>query len=248
MVASQEGNFPPHALVNELIVDNRSGQQSWSSLRLFATLFLLLHVLGADHATLAKHIAILLAGNLFRHLKYHLDEGIHRQLRWSTKQQPGLAEIVDYTFKPRAGVVNSKAHRRIELQSPGARSPRWPLFSRMIPPHRRLRLAVFDTLSASHGRPVILVLGGAQQTDLVVVSVRTSARPGEFMGATPEHKNIHYFLRHDGYFRTLGAPEGSSSPEPAVLGKVTFVSSRRVNLGSKSASNRPARWKLLPDK
>jgi molybdopterin-guanine dinucleotide biosynthesis protein A len=44
------------------------------------------------------------------------------------------------------------------------------------------------------------------------------------VGATPEHKNIHDFLRHDGYFRTLGAPECLIISRREFLGKVTFVS------------------------
>jgi molybdopterin-guanine dinucleotide biosynthesis protein A len=44
------------------------------------------------------------------------------------------------------------------------------------------------------------------------------------VGAAPEHKHIHDFLGHDGYFRTLGAPECLIISRRGFLGKVTFVS------------------------
>src|SRR4029077_5778290 len=136
------------------------------------------------------------------------------------EEQPGLAKIVDGSFIPCTSVVDAVAERHIQLQAAGARRPGRPLFPGMTAPHGGLGLAMLHPLGATHGRPVILVLGGTQQTNLIEVSVITAARPGEFVGATPEHKNIHDFLRHDGYFRTLGAPEGSSSPEPGFLGRL----------------------------
>ena len=193
-----------YALVNEFVVDDRCGQQAWDGVRLilFALRFLLLQVLGADDATLAQHIAVLLAGDLLWHFKYHLDESIHRQLLWSMKQQPGLTQIIDCAFIPSTGVIDAKTKRHVQLQAAGAGCPGRAFFSRMITPNGGFRLTMLHALSAAHGSPVILVFGCAQQTDLIIVSVRTAARPGEFVGATPEHKNIHDFLRHDGYFRT----------------------------------------------
>jgi hypothetical protein len=57
----------------------------------------------------------------------------------------------------------------------------------MIASHRGFRFAVLHALGAAHGRPVILVLGGAQQTDLVILSFRIAARPGELVRTSPEH-------------------------------------------------------------
>jgi hypothetical protein len=70
----------------------------------------------------------------------------------------------------------------------------------MTTPDDGVRLGMLHALRAAHGGPVILVLGGAQHANLIVVSVSAAPWPGELVGATPEHKNIHDFLRHDGYF------------------------------------------------
>jgi hypothetical protein len=56
---------------------------------------------------------------------------------------------------------------------------------------------MFQALGAAHGRPIVLIFGCAQQTDLVILSVSTASWPGELVGASPEHKNIHDFLRHE---------------------------------------------------
>jgi hypothetical protein len=51
------------------------------------------------------------------------------------------------------------------------------------------------------------------------------------VGAAPEHKYIHDFLRHDGYFRTLGAPEASSSLEGELLERLLSCRVRGIPEG-----------------
>ena len=53
-----------------------------------------------------------------------------------------------------------------------------------------------DPLDPPHGRPVVLVLRGAQQADLVEVAIRGLSRPGELMGTTAEEKNVEQLLWH----------------------------------------------------
>jgi len=65
---------PAHStLVNELVVHNRRRQRA---ILLFGGLFGLWRICTAHHASLAHDIAVLLPGNLFRHLEHHLDQRI----------------------------------------------------------------------------------------------------------------------------------------------------------------------------
>src|ERR1017187_7114776 len=208
----------PDVLVDELVVDDRGSQQAptrfgifipililllrFFTLLVFVLVIFVLVILGSDHAALAEYVAVLLAGDFFRHLKYDLDQSIHGQLLRPMKQQPGLAEVFDCALIPRAGVVYAIAKRHVQFQAAGARRPGRPLLSRMTAPDDGFWLDMLQALGAAHGGPVILVLGGAQQTNLIVVSVSAAPWPGELVGAWPQHKKVHDFLRHDGYFRT----------------------------------------------
>jgi len=120
------------------------------------------------------------------------------------KQQSSLADVFNGALEPRARVIHAVTKRRVQFQAPGSRCPGLSLFPRVIPTGHGFGVGVLQALGAAHGGPVIFIFGRAQQTDLVVVSVSTAAWPGELVGASPEHKDIHDLLRHGGYFRALG--------------------------------------------
>src|SRR4029077_7658017 len=61
----------------------------------------------------------------------------------------------------------------------------------------RTRHWLVDPISATHGLPVVLVSGRANQADLVVLSIGRAARPGKLVRTASQHKNVHEFLRHD---------------------------------------------------
>src|ERR1039458_9160346 len=60
----------PGGLAYELVINDRSGQDSPDP---FLFLILRARITATDDTPLAYHVAVLLAGNLFRHLEYHLD-------------------------------------------------------------------------------------------------------------------------------------------------------------------------------
>jgi len=120
------------------------------------------------------------------------------------KQQPSLADVFNGALEPRAGVIHAVTKLPVQLQPPGSRRPGWSLFPSVIPTGHGFGVGVLQALGAAHGGPVIFVFGRTQQTDLIVVSVSTAAWPGELVGASPEHKDIHDLLRHGGYFQALG--------------------------------------------
>ena len=120
------------------------------------------------------------------------------------KQQPTLAEVFNGALKPRAGVIYPITKLRVQFKTPRSRYPGLSLLSRVAASGQGLGISMLQALGAAHRGPVIFVFGRAQQADLVVISVSTAAWPGELVGASPEHKDIHDLLRHGGYFRTLG--------------------------------------------
>ncbi len=189
--------------MDKLVVDDGSRQNAGTvfGVGIRVLLFFALRVLGADYATLAEHISVLLARDFFRHLEHDLDQGIHGQLLRPLEQYAGLAEVFDLALVPGAGAIHAVAQRQVQLQAAGARCPRWPFLPRMAAPDDGVGLGMLQALGAPHGGPVILVLGGAQQANLIVVPVSAASWPGELVGAAPKHKNIHDFLRHEGYFR-----------------------------------------------
>jgi len=190
-------------LVDELIVHDGGSQKPGAAVRVIILVlrFFALRVARPDHAALAQYVAVLLAGDFFRHLKHHLDQGVHGQLLRSLKEQAGLAEVFDFALVPRAGAVYPVPKGQIQLQAACTRRPGGPLLPGMAAPDGGFGLGMLQALGAAHGGPIIFVLGSAQQANLVVLAVSAAAWPGELVGAAPKHKNIHDFLRHDGYFR-----------------------------------------------
>src|SRR5208283_1810738 len=183
------------SLADEFVVHDGSGQSAvrgfgdWSVFPLlFISIFRrvrsrsgIIGCLVADDPALAQDVAVLLSGDLFRHLKYHFDQRIHRQGLWSPKQQTRLAEVVDRPLIPGTGAVHPVTQPQIELETPRPRRPRRPFLSRVGAPYAGFRLGMFHPFNPAHGRPVILVLGGAQKTNLVIVSVRATPRPGKLV-------------------------------------------------------------------
>src|ERR1035437_2122683 len=213
-------------LVDELVVDDRRRQP--------AALFLGLQgILGTHHAPLAYDVAVLLSGNLFRHLKHHLDQRVNRKLLRSAEQHSALADVFDNSFVPRAGLVDAVAQRNVELQPARPRYPRRPLLPGVAASNVRLRLGMLHSFGAAHGCPVVLIFRRAQQADLVVVAVATTARPGKLVRAAPKHKHIHKFLWHGVYFRVDEPSDaGSSSREDFTLDRLLSCTSgicRNVN-------------------
>src|SRR5689334_12842127 len=93
-------SFRRAELVDEFVVDDGSGE-SGSRIRL--------GFFEAHDAALANDIAVLLAGDFFRHLENHLYQSIHRQLLWAMKEDSTLADVFDGAFIPGAGLVHAIA-------------------------------------------------------------------------------------------------------------------------------------------
>src|SRR3984957_2119230 len=153
-------------------------------------------VFGPHHAALADDIAVLLSGNFFRHLKHHLDQRVDRELRRPVEQHAALADVFDDAFVPGTGLVDAITQRNVKLEPARARHPRRPFLPRMSSTNAGLRLGMLHPFGAAHGGPIVFIFRGAQQADLVVIAIATTARPGKFVRAAPQHKHIHEFLRH----------------------------------------------------
>src|SRR5215813_31753 len=97
-------------LMDEFIVDDRSGKSHFS-------VFEFRCVLRSHYPPLADDIRVLLAGNLFRHLEHHLDQGVDGKALRPCEQDPALADVLNNTLVPRAGFVHAIAQRDIELQA-----------------------------------------------------------------------------------------------------------------------------------
>jgi hypothetical protein len=173
--------------MEKFVIEDRGGESG--------TLGLVLGFFRADDPSLAENIAVLLAGDLFRHLEDHFNQGIDRQRRSALEEHAGLADVLDGAFRPQAQILDAITHRKIELEPASARDP-----GRFLFPGAATGCTWFGrdlhALSTPHRRPVVLVLGGAQQTNLVIVTVGSAPGPGEFVGATAKHENIHELLRH----------------------------------------------------
>src|SRR5215470_1428345 len=122
-------------LMDEFIIDDRSGKSHFS-------VFEFRCVLRSHYPPLADDIRVLLAGNLFRHLEHHLDQGVDGKALRPCEQDPALADVLNNTLVPRAGFVHAIAQRDIELQAAGARHPRRTLLPRMAPPDAGLGLGM----------------------------------------------------------------------------------------------------------
>src|SRR5260370_23331293 len=206
--------------MNELIVGDLGGHTR--------ALVACLSLFGTHDTTLAQYVAVLLAGDFFRHLKHHLQQRIQWQLLRTVKEHSRLADVFDYALVPCVAFIDSVTHRRVQFKPSCPRHPGWTFFSSMTAADAGFRFGVFYALGAAHGGPVVLVFGRAQQANLVIFAVGATPRPRKFVRTPPHHKNIHEFLRHEGYFRTGRTPtHGSSSPEPAGLNRLPSCTGER---------------------
>src|SRR6267378_944106 len=97
------------ALAEEFVVQDRSSQHR--------ALFRGMRLLRADQPSLAEHGAVFLAGDFLRHLENHFDKRIGRQLLRSIKQHAGLADVLNYAFKPGAQIFDPEADGTVQLQA-----------------------------------------------------------------------------------------------------------------------------------
>ena len=73
-------------------------------------------IFGAHHTALADDVAVLLAGDFFRHLEDHLDQRVDRELLRAVEQDSALADVFDDAFVPGAGAVDAVAQRDVEFR------------------------------------------------------------------------------------------------------------------------------------
>ena len=178
--------------------------------------FLLL-VLHPDEPALAKDFAVLLAGDFFGHFKNHFYQRVFRKTLGAFHQDAGLAQIHDRTFGPGAEVLHAVADRGFQLDSTGAGNPSRLANVLAALGSGRVRGVRFDALGPAHGRPVVLVLGGAEQANLIKLPICSPTWPGKLMGATTEQENIQYLLWH-GSFRLPAKDAGAIMMHRNVAG------------------------------
>src|SRR5579862_4338703 len=135
--------------MDELVVDDGCRQRT---ILLVGSCVIRRRVFEAHYAALAHYVAVFLAGNFFRHLKHHLDQGIHRKGVRPVEQDAALADVFDNALMPRTGFVNSVAERDVELQATRARYPRRTLFASVAAPNHGVWLGMLHPFSAAHGR------------------------------------------------------------------------------------------------
>src|SRR6266851_337672 len=129
-------------------------------------------VLDSNQPPLAKYAAVLLSGDFFGHLEDHFHQRIRRQLLRAVKQYARLADVLDQAFVPGTEILAAVSDGKAGLQSPCPGHPGRLLLTGAAPEGHSLRHRIVDAVSAAHGFPVVLVSGGAQQADLVVLSSR----------------------------------------------------------------------------
>src|SRR5215471_11715065 len=188
-------------LVDELVINDRCRKADFA-------IFLLRRIFGTHHAALADDVAVLLPRNLFGHFEDHLYQSVYRKGLRPNEENAALADVLNDALVPTARLVHAITQRDIELQTAGSWYPGRPFLARMAAPNAGLGF-MLHALGTAHGRPIIFVFRSAEQANLVVVAIRTTARPGELVRAAPKHKHIHEFLRHDGI--TSGSVEPSDA-------------------------------------
>ena len=84
-------------------------------------------VLASDDPALAQNGAVLLAGNLLRHLEHHFHQRVVRQLLGAEQEYARLAEVFNRALVPCSQALGAIADRGLQRQAPGARNPGWLL-------------------------------------------------------------------------------------------------------------------------
>src|SRR5271165_51433 len=149
---------------------------------------LLLRFFGASDPSLAEHRAVFLPRDLFRHLENHLHQCIVGKALRAPQKHAGLAEVLDNAFIPAPEIFHPVTDRSIEFEAPRPRNPSGLANPAAAAPRgsavrRTGRLAAIHALSASHGAPIITILDGAQEANLIVLTISTPPRPGKLVGA-----------------------------------------------------------------
>jgi hypothetical protein len=157
-------------LVEKLVIENRSGQSE----RVFGILD---GVLYANQSSLAKNSAIFLSGDLFRHIENHFHQRIGRELLRPMKHDSRLADVLNDSHVPGAEILAAITDCSIDLEAPRARNPRGLPLSAPAAHRGRVSQRFFHPASTTHGFPVILIGGSAQQADLVILSAGRPAGP-----------------------------------------------------------------------
>ena len=147
-------------------------------------------VLGTDDSPLAKHVALLLPGDRFRHLEDYFHKSIQGQCFGSLEEDTRLADVLNFPLRPGAQISNSIAQRNVQFQTPGARYPGRFLRVRSATSDCRLRHGVVYTLDTAHRLPIVFVLSRAQEAHLVILAVGSTPGPGELVGAAAKYENL----------------------------------------------------------
>jgi hypothetical protein len=107
------GLNPRSVLTEKCVVKDSRGQ---------ARGFAAAHFVASENPALAKNRAMLLAGDLLRHLKDHLNQRVRRQLQRPMEENAGLAEVFDDALTPDSQALCAIANRSLQTQAPGARN------------------------------------------------------------------------------------------------------------------------------
>src|SRR5580700_424444 len=105
------------ALVQEFVVEDAGRKLGNSSLfwsRLSCRI-LFLRIFGPGNASLAKHVAVFLPGDLFRHLEDHFHQRVVGKALRTLQKHARLAEVGDRAFVPASQVLYAIANRDVEL-------------------------------------------------------------------------------------------------------------------------------------
>jgi hypothetical protein len=186
VMAGEQQNARRSLLAKKFVVQNRRCQSHRFCFCLAASFP------GADDPSLAENAAVFLAGDFFRHLENHFDQRVVWQVLWTLEEHTRLAQVFDDAFIPAAQILDPITHGDLQLQAPGSRDPARLLgVAATAAGHGGgfVRSAV-HLISTPHGLPVVLVLDGAKQANLVVVAVGGPPGPGKFMGAAAKHEDV----------------------------------------------------------
>ena len=104
---------PRGVFTQKCVVEDRRGQADGSAAA---------HSVATENPALAEDGAVLLAGNLLRHLKDHLNQRVLRYLHRPMEKDAGLAEVFDDARPPDSQALCAIASRSLQTQAPGARN------------------------------------------------------------------------------------------------------------------------------
>ena len=148
----------------------------------------------ANHLACAKHLGVLLAGDLARHLEEHLQQLAFDWNIICMDEQAGLAYVVDRARDQRVSALASEFHGQCSVQAARARRPR--RFPDDVLVGNRPTSVPHSLPQPLHGWPIVLIFVAADQADLIVVALRALARPSKFVSADSWKQLLEEFARH----------------------------------------------------